>query len=308
MRCIVESSATNNNYRMNQQQADSMEQRSAAAKMLSLIACSKCHQPISLLTDHGACASCGTAVMMKNGVLVTEEFSKRSYFDAVFQVMREGNREESTWKLFYQQQAQFVSDSLRDGDIVIDVGCGPELPYAKKNAFVIGVDASYDSIRTNTTVDLRVYASAAAMPLRTGVADKMICFYSVHHMTGDSISENRQIVREVFREFARVLKPSGRLLIFEVTPRWPFATFEDISWNAARSLLGTRLDMYFWSRQRLVQLAAEDLPGARLNLHHFKSSALATFPPIFSKPSLRVPRFMYPFSICLYEWNLSESS
>jgi len=274
-------------------------------KMLSLVACAKCHQAISLVGEQAACPSCGSVVALTNGVVMTEEFSRGSYFDSVFELMREGNRERGTWNLFYRQQAQLLGESLHPDDIVVDVGCGPELPYAKKSAFVIGVDASYDSIQANAAVDLRVYASAAALPLRNGVADVVVCFYSIHHMTGTTTSENRAIVHEVFREFGRVLKRSGRLLIFDVSPRWPFGIVEDLSWNTARKVLGPGLDMYFWTRRRLIELGSKQLPGAKLHLRHFTGSPLETFPPVFSKPALRLPRMLYPFNICLYEWTLS---
>jgi SAM-dependent methyltransferase len=186
------------------------------------------------------------------------------------------------------------------------VGCGPELPYRKNGAFVIGVDASFHSIRANEMVDVRVFASAASLPLRSASADAIVCFYSIHHMTGQSVTEHRDIVRNVFREFARVLKPSRRLMVFDVSPRWPFGAIEELTWNTVRRRLGQNLDMFFWKKHDLEMLGRETFPRARFSIERFGGSPFKTFPPIFSKPSLRVPRLLYPFDINLYTWQLDD--
>ena len=51
--------------------------------------------------------------------------------------------------------------------LVLDVLLRADLPYAEKLAdtFRIGLEASYDSIRANRSVDLRVYGSALEIPL-----------------------------------------------------------------------------------------------------------------------------------------------
>jgi len=274
-------------------------------RLAALLACPKCRTPIRLSAGTAPCEHCGATVMLRDGVVVSEEYSRQSYFDSVFEVMREGNREEGTWRLFYRDQAAHFMKSLSPGEVVVDVGCGPDLPYQRGSALVIGVDASFESIRANRSVDLRIYASAASLPLANGSADKVVCFYSIHHMTGSRVSDHREIVDSVFREFARVLKPRGRLFVFDVSPIWPFGIAEDIVWNGARRYLGTGLDMYFWTRGHLVELGKRTLPGSSLRTQSFGRSPFESFPPVFSKPALRLPRMLYPFGICLYEWTLA---
>ncbi len=272
----------------------------------SLLACPKCHGNLSFLADKAVCEVCNTEVLLQDGVVVARELAAKSYFDDVFEVMQAGNHAPGTWDIFYAEQAAAVENIIASDQVVVDIGCGPELPYAKNGAFVVGVDASYDSIRSNKVVDLRVFASAAAMPLRDHVADAIICFYSVHHMTGKTIEENRSIVKQVFQEFSRVLKLSGRLLVFDMSPWFPFATAEELVWNPARKCIGTGLDMFFWKDWQLERVGLEALPGAKFSVRRFGQSPLRTFPPIFSKPGLRLPRFMYPFDINLYVWEGRE--
>ncbi len=268
----------------------------------SLLACPKCHGSLRFLGDRAACESCNAEVPLRDGVVVAREPATKSYFDDVFEVMQAGNHAPGTWDIFYAEQAAAVEKMIGPGQVVVDIGCGPELPYAKNGAVVVGVDASFNSIRANKVVDLRVFASAAEMPLRDDVADVIVCFYSVHHMTGKTVAENRAIVRQVFREFSRVLKPSGRLLVFDMSPWFPFATAEELTWNSARRRIGSGLDMFFWKDWQLKDVGLEALPGAKFSIRRFGRSPLRTFPPIFSKPALRLPKFMYPFDINLYAW------
>jgi ubiquinone/menaquinone biosynthesis C-methylase UbiE len=275
-------------------------------RIRAVLACSECQAPLPSDLTAARCSRCGGATSFRDGVLVARTEEAHSYFDNVFEVMREGNHVRGTWDIFYQEQAAVVEQSLREGEIVLDVGCGPELPYNKRGAFVIGVDASFNSIRVNQHLDLRIFASATRLPLAAQSIDCIVCFYSIHHMTGSTIDDNLSIVRDVFREFARVLKSAGRIMIFDMSPRWPFASIENSFWNVARQRLGDSLDMFFWKDRTLEAVATEAFPQAEFSQRSFNSSPLKTFPPIFSKPSLRVPRLLYPFDINIYQWRLGN--
>jgi ubiquinone/menaquinone biosynthesis C-methylase UbiE len=218
-------------------------------------------------------------------------------------VMERGKACDGAWCLCYEHQRAAVAPLLRAGSVVLDVGCGPSLPYEKPaDCFVIGLDASFHSIRANRVVDLRVYGTAAALPLPGRSVDTIVCFYSVHHMTGANVRENRATAARAFAEFARVLKPGGELLVFEVSPWRPVWQVEKRLWNPARRALGARLDMFFYPAEVYRALGSTAFPGAAHERRVFASSMLSTFPPAFSLPWLRVPRFLYPFDVALYRW------
>jgi len=119
-------------------------------------------------------------------------------------------------------------------------------------------------------------------------------------MVGGTRRQTRATVQAALREFARTLRPGGHLFIFEVRPWWPVWVIEQGVWNLARRALGPRLDMHFWSARALAALAREAFPGSALQTITFRVRELTTFPPVFSLPWLRIPRFLYPFDATLY--------
>lgn len=266
------------------------------------LACPKCRSDIEASAGGFRCTRCGFTGRIDSGVFVAGDLNACSNFDVNFATMRASNHAPGTWELFYQRQVEYVERHISAGQVVMDVGCGPELVYRKNGALVIGVDASLASVRENRDADILVFASAASLPVKDRIADAIVCFYSVHHMTGNTVSEHRRIVSGVFGEFARVLKPAGTLMIFDVSPRWPFDTLENAVWNLGRKAIGPGLDMYFWKDGKLRDLGAAAFPHLRLETLRFGGTQFTTFPPIFSRPGLRLPRFLYPFDINLYRW------
>lgn len=271
-----------------------------------ILACPRCHGSLSIAETAVACrsGSCGYRGAIVNGVVVLNPGAAAAFFDEMFEVMQHGSEGEGVRDLCYVRQAEFIQPRLSSGSVVLDIGCGPALPYVRNpGCFLIGLDASYASVRANSTVDLRVYGTATALPLPNRSVDTILCLYSVHHMIGDSIGENRCIVREAMSEFARVLKPGGDLLVFEVSPWLPFWIAEQAAWSVVRRFLGSRLPAYFWSPGALISIARRAFPAATFERIAFKTSLLRTFPPAFGLPWLKVPRMFYPFSVNLYRWS-----
>jgi SAM-dependent methyltransferase len=227
-----------------------------------------------------------------------------SFFDDKFAVMQSGHEEKGgEWQFAYAQQIALLEARLANGGVILDAGCGPALPYTKPaGAFVIGLEYSLPSVAANRQVDLRVCASAAALPLANASIDTIVCFYSIHHMIGGTVKETETLIAQILSEFARVIKPGGEVLIFEMAPVGPFGSFERLVWPLAKRLLGSKLDMFFWPVPALCRLAVSTAPQAILKTVSFKSSAWTTFPPIFSLPWFRIPRFLYPLKPVVYSW------
>jgi len=272
-----------------------------------LLACPRC---LSKLEARGGTISCradGCEFLgaIAEGVVLAGETNHVSFFDDRHQVMQRGNEGEGVRCLCYERQARFVQPYLAPGAVVLDAGCGPALPYTKDpGCFLIGIDPSIESVRANEALDLRVYGTAAALPIPNHSLDAVLCFYSIHHVVGSTVRDTHADVRKVLSEFSRVIKPGGHLLIFEVSPWWPFWLAEQMTWDTAKRILKSKLDMYFWSAASLSAVAQEVFPNAKLTIKSFGTSSLSTFPPIFAHPWLRVPRFLYPFHVRSYQWTL----
>jgi ubiquinone/menaquinone biosynthesis C-methylase UbiE len=270
-----------------------------------LLVCPRCRSSLGVVEDEIRCqnVACGFVGRVAHDVAVLGDHSAPSFFDDRHALMTAGNAQEGVRCLCYEDQAHVVEPLLEPGALVLDVGCGPTLPYKKPaDTFVIGLEASYDSIRANRAVDLRVYGSALEIPLPDQAADLVLAYYAVHHMTGKSLAENRRNLEAAFRELGRVVKPGGELMVFEVSPWRAVWLAEKLLWNTAKSVIGDKLDMCFYPADVYEGVGRKILPHAAFSVQTFRSSLLGTFPPAFSLPWLAVPRFLYPFHVNLYRW------
>lgn len=208
---------------------------------------------------------------------------------------------------FYAQQTEILRDRLAGAEVVLDVGCGPKLIYKRPagNRVLIGIDASYESLLRNKGLDVRLYGSATRLALPSRSVDAIVCFYSLHHFVGKTVTENEALVRGAVAEFGRVLAPGGSLLVFEVAPWWPAWGVQRVAWNFVKRHIWKSLDMFFWTRQALVTLVAQQVPpGSTLEYVPFEVPPLTAFPPAFSLQQIRLPRLLYPFHICMYHWRV----
>jgi ubiquinone/menaquinone biosynthesis C-methylase UbiE len=272
-----------------------------------ILVCPRCRAALAVVDDTVRCqgATCGFVGVLAHDVVALGDRAATSFFDERHEVMTAGNAGEGVRCLCYEGQAAVVEPLLRPGSLVLDVGCGPTLPYKKPaDAFVIGLDASYASIRANRNVDMRIYGSALDLPLPDQSVDIVLAYYAIHHMTGQTMAENRQSLLRAFRELGRVIKPGGELVVCEVSPWRAVWLGERLFWSTARSILGKKLDMCFYPADVYEQAGRAALPGAAFSVQSFGTSMFSSFPPVFSLPWLRIPRFLYPFDVNLYRWRI----
>ena len=98
----------------------------------------------------------------------------------------------------------------RPGQVVLDAGCGGARGCARTDAleplYIVGMDMGED-VGRNPFCDAAVVADVASVPFRSNTFDLIHCRWVLEHVLD---------AQAVFREFARVLKPGGRLLA--ITP------------------------------------------------------------------------------------------
>lgn len=284
--------------------AVSADDVATASLVEKYLACPRCHHAVTIQADVIACTSCQFTGRLREKVAEVIQDNALSFFDDKFSVMEESQLSRGgAWALCCERQVALLEKHLAPGQVILDVGCGPRLPYTPlKDSFVIGLEPSYPSVRANRQVDLRVCGTATEMPLPSRSVDLAVAFYSIHHMVGQTTSDNRSIVAKAFAELNRVLKPGSSLFVFEMTPYRSVYRLQRFAWNLAKRLLGRRLDMYFRSAESMAAFGRSAFSEAHLEEIDFPCSAFETFPPFFSLPWFRIPKVLYPLNARLYKW------
>jgi ubiquinone/menaquinone biosynthesis C-methylase UbiE len=268
------------------------------------LACTECKGALEPDQDVYSCTACRRRYVFQDGVFCARERSAQHYFDTKHEVMQVGNTSPEIMALCYSNQSQVAAGLIREGDVIVDIGCGPTVHYSRpKNSVLIGIDPSFDSLRANAKLDLRVYGGAEHMPLADQSANRIFFFYSIHHMIGRTVQENTANLAAALGECRRVVRENGTLVIFDMSPWWPAWQAQRLTWNRARVALDDKLDMFFWRESALERLAGPILSARDYGSRTFSVSPFLSFPPVFSLPNLRVPRFLYPFDIKMYQWS-----
>lgn len=95
-------------------------------------------------------------------------------------------------------------------DPVVELGCGPGQVGAylrRRGRRVLGIDVSRAmTALAAQRLDGALVADMRSLPVADGAVGAVIAFYAVIHLPREDLSR-------AFREFARVLRPGGRLLV-----------------------------------------------------------------------------------------------
>jgi len=270
--------------------------------------CPTSHGKLAVLNGAISCTGSEFHGSIRDDVAVMLTDFPESFFDDKFHVMKHGGDKKGEWDFCYAKQTELLTESLKPSMLVLDVGCGPVLPYSRPEGVeIIGLEPSFHSIRENHQVDLRVFGTAYSVPMADSSVDTVVCFYAIHHMVGDSVDSNLSNVGRAFSEFGRVIKPGGSLLVFEMTPMALFSISQSLFWNIAKRILGKRLDMHFFTASQLREIGSKSLPvGAQLEMVDFEAPWLTMFAPIFSIPNFKIPRILYPLKPRLYKWRMAH--
>jgi len=215
-----------------------------------ILDCPQCHKENIFNNEDNTCNECGFTGIV-NGQVFSTLTSSNSYFDDLHPVMVENNEKDTVYKLCYERQNAKIEKIVKPGMVVLDVGCGPDVGYnLPEGAYLIGVEPSLPSLISNKKVDLHLHSSATNLPLKENSVDVVMCFYSVHHMIGKTKAETIKNVESAFKEFSRIIKPGGNILIFEVNPWWPFFQMEKLGWNTAKKILKSKCDLIDTAREQ----------------------------------------------------------
>lgn len=230
---------------------------------MDLLVCPRCKGRLSFRSDELLCAQCRFKGQIQDDVVAMVPICNVSYFDDKYNIVAETHKRNSReWKFCYEQQVHLLQWHMKPGMIVLDVGCGAFLPYLKNaKCSIVGLEASFQSIRANKDVDLRIFGTAASIPFPDHSFDMVVCLYTLHHIVGSTFNETRALVKETLSELARVIKPGGFLFVFEMIPISLVSIFQNLFWNGFKRLLGSKLEMYFWSSKHLENLGEEVMGG-----------------------------------------------
>lgn len=114
--------------------------------------------------------------------------------------------------------AEFL-DSLSEPDRILDAGCGcgnPVLSRISTSATGVGIDISSEQLRLakgNVPDAVLSQGDMTQLPFETGTFDAVVAYWSLIHIPMDDHEA-------VIDEFARVLRPGGRVLVCEGTNEW----------------------------------------------------------------------------------------
>lgn len=109
-------------------------------------------------------------------------------------------------------ELSLIAEPLSPGSRVLDVGCGAGIPVVKQlaNKFeVTGIDISSSMIgmaRRNVPSATFIHADVMEIDFSAASLDAIVSYYAIFHIP-------RQEHRELFRRFARWLRPGGLLLL-----------------------------------------------------------------------------------------------
>ncbi len=170
------------------------------------------------------------------------------------------------------QLIEELLDRCPDDPLVVDIGCGDGArTLANLPAGAVGLDISRAglSLATEAVPDARlVQGDMETLPIAAGIADAITAYHAVFHVP-------RESHRAVYEEFARILRPGGKLLMtlpggrFETVRRgWMggsmffsapgrdrtldqlrAAGFEDIHTTTADDPLGSSTEFVFATRR-----------------------------------------------------------
>lgn len=157
--------------------------------------------------------------LLKNPHAVADKRSRvQRMFSAIAPSYDFNNRLHSLWLDQYWRRVAVKMSGVRPGEQIVDVACGTgdlALRFARRQGpgQIIGVDFTYAMLplarRKATSQDKQIAwinGDAMALPLPDGCADVASIAFGIRNVVDPSAA---------LREFVRILKPGGRVIVLE---------------------------------------------------------------------------------------------
>lgn len=116
--------------------------------------------------------------------------------------------------MLHGQPATFVVSILnrytRPGDTLLDVGCGPGFYRNCTPATYVGLDNNVESYYTDGARQIDIIGSGAQLPIRDTAVDMVMIKSAFYQFPEPMVA---------LVDFYRVLKPGGRILLFDYNRR-----------------------------------------------------------------------------------------
>lgn len=146
---------------------------------------------------------------------MTERNAVRHSYDELADVYA---TQRSTDEQGMERLSEFL-DSVPESAVVLDAGCGqgaPVLSHLSDSVTAVGLDFSRTQLElamSNAPGSALVQGEMTALPFAPATVDAVLAYWSLIHVP---MADHRTVIEE----FARVLRPGGRVLLCEGTNRW----------------------------------------------------------------------------------------
>lgn len=142
---------------------------------------------------------------------------------------------------------------IKRGDLILDLGCGPGFfarEFAKKGGKVVGIDISKELI------ELAKREPAKGIEYHIASADdlKFLPEKSVDKITIILAIQNIENVAGVFKECARVLKPSGKIFLVMNHPAFRVPKASDWDFDTKENIQYRRIDSYMTESKAKIEM------------------------------------------------------
>jgi SAM-dependent methyltransferase len=118
---------------------------------------------------------------------------------------------------------------------LLDAGCGKKgimNKYKRKTALTVGVDIELNALKCNIAIDYKIVSKVENLPFKNGTFDVIISQWVVEHLPNPRLA---------FKEFNRVLKEKGSLILVTNSIYNPLMMFNAIMPQGIRDRIKKRL-------------------------------------------------------------------